>query len=92
MTDIEFIAQFLVLAHAADHPDSLTRWSDNVRIFDECVLAGLLEPAAAEGLKSAYLAIRDLSHRCTLSGESRLVAADQLLEERARVSARNNFV
>lgn len=40
MVDIEFIAQYLVLAHACGEPEALTRWSDNVRIFDECVMAG----------------------------------------------------
>ncbi len=87
MADIEFMAQFLVLAHAAEHADTLPRWSDNVRIFEACVAAGVLAPAAAAGLTAAYLAIRDLSHRCSLSGESRLVGAEQLLAERARVTA-----
>ncbi|MBP8219818.1 MAG: bifunctional [glutamate--ammonia ligase]-adenylyl-L-tyrosine phosphorylase/[glutamate--ammonia-ligase] adenylyltransferase, partial [Aeromonas sp.] len=36
MTDIEFMAQYLVLAYAEAHPDTMTRWSDNVRIFDTC--------------------------------------------------------
>ncbi|MDU2732727.1 MAG: bifunctional [glutamate--ammonia ligase]-adenylyl-L-tyrosine phosphorylase/[glutamate--ammonia-ligase] adenylyltransferase, partial [Mixta calida] len=33
ITDIEFIAQYFVLAWAAEQPE-LTRWSDNVRIFE----------------------------------------------------------
>ncbi|MFM5688099.1 bifunctional glutamine synthetase adenylyltransferase/deadenyltransferase, partial [Aeromonas caviae] len=63
MVDIEFIAQYLVLAHACGEPAALTRWSDNVRIFDECVMAGVLTLEQAEGLKQAYLEIRNLGHR-----------------------------
>ena len=87
MTDIEFMAQFLVLAHAEAHPQALTRWSDNVRIFDTCAEQGLLSEEEAARLKQAYLAIRDVAHRCTLSGLSRIVAAGDLLPERAWVSA-----
>ena len=87
MTDIEFMAQYLVLAHAEAHPAELTRWSDNVRIFDECVLCGLLSQEEAKQLKQAYLAIRDMAHRCTLSGQSRIVEGNELVAERGWVSA-----
>ncbi|MNF56340.1 Glutamate-ammonia-ligase adenylyltransferase [compost metagenome] len=87
MVDIEFIAQYLVLAHANGEPDALTRWSDNVRIFDECVLAGVLSLEQAEGLKQAYLEIRNLGHRLNLSEISRKVGDDQLLPERGHVLA-----
>jgi len=87
MTDIEFMAQYLVLAHAEAHPERLTRWSDNVRIFDECVLCDLLSLQEAERLKAAYLAIRDRAHRCTLSGLSRIVDGGELVTEREWVSA-----
>ena len=85
MVDIEFIAQYLVLAHAGGEPDALTRWSDNVRIFDECVLTGVLTLEQAEGLKHAYLEIRNLGHRLNLSEISRKVGDDQLLPERGLV-------
>lgn len=87
MTDIEFIAQYLVLAHAQSEPQVMTRWSDNVRIFDACVAVGLLDEAQARQLKAAYLAIRDLAHRCTLSGRSRIVADSELVAERSWVAA-----
>ena len=87
MVDIEFIAQYLVLAHANGEPEALTRWSDNVRIFDECVMAGVLTLEQAEGLKHAYLEIRNLGHRLNLSEISRKVGDDQLLTERGHVLA-----
>ncbi|MGE6108409.1 bifunctional [glutamate--ammonia ligase]-adenylyl-L-tyrosine phosphorylase/[glutamate--ammonia-ligase] adenylyltransferase [Aeromonas sobria] len=87
MVDIEFIAQYLVLAHACGEPEALTRWSDNVRIFDECVMAGVLTLEQAEGLKHAYLEIRNQGHRLNLSEISRKVGDDQLLTERGHVLA-----
>ncbi|MEB6607001.1 bifunctional [glutamate--ammonia ligase]-adenylyl-L-tyrosine phosphorylase/[glutamate--ammonia-ligase] adenylyltransferase [Aeromonas sanarellii] len=87
MVDIEFIAQYLVLAHACGEPEALTRWSDNVRIFDECVMAGVLTLEQAEGLKHAYLEIRNLGHRLNLSEISRKVGDDQLPQERGHVLA-----
>ena len=76
-----------MLAHAAVHPDLLTRWSDNVRIFEACVETGLLSAPAAQQLRAAYLAIRDLAHRCTLSGLTRIVEGGELVAERQWVSA-----
>ena len=87
MVDIEFIAQYLVLAHACGEPEALTRWSDNVRIFDECVMAGVLALEQAEGLKHAYLEIRNQGHRLNLSEISRKVGDDRLLTERGHVLA-----
>jgi [glutamine synthetase] adenylyltransferase / [glutamine synthetase]-adenylyl-L-tyrosine phosphorylase len=75
-----------VLAHAEAHPRTLTQWSDNVRIFETCAEVGLLNDEEATHLKKAYLAIRDMAHRCTLSGHSRIVGAGELLTERAWVS------
>ena len=85
MIDIEFIAQFMVLAYAAQQPALLTRWSDNVRIFESCVDAGLMTEEEAMTLKKAYLAIRDRAHRCTLSGVTRIIDGHELETERQAV-------
>lgn len=53
MIEIEFIAQFMVLAYAAQNPALLTRWSDNVRIFESCVEAGLLTEEESITLKKS---------------------------------------
>ncbi len=87
MNEIEFIAQFLVLAYAQQQPALLTRWSDNVRIFESCVAAGLLTDEESITLKKAYLAIRDRAHRCTLSGITRIIDGQELQAERAAVVA-----
>ncbi len=72
MVDIEFIAQYLVLLHTQTYPE-LSRWTDNVRIFESCAKLGLLAPEQAQSLTQCYLDIRDECHRCGLQGIPRLL-------------------
>ena len=65
IVDVEFMAQYLVLAHAHEHPN-LATWSDNVRILEEAGIAGVLEQEEAERLVLAYLALRGEVHRRSL--------------------------
>ena len=66
MVDIEFMAQYGVLAHAASVP-ALTRWSDNVRILADLAQWGILSAAEATFLTNTYLALRAQSHRQALA-------------------------
>lgn len=50
ITDIEFLAQYLVLQHSHTEP-YLTRWSDNVRIFDTMAECDVLSVSQASALK-----------------------------------------
>jgi glutamate-ammonia-ligase adenylyltransferase len=65
IVDIEFMVQYLALAHAATHP-ALADWTDNVRILETSSREGLLTEEVAAGLKEAYLALRAESHRTAL--------------------------
>jgi len=87
MVDIEFIAQYLVLAHASEFPERLTQWSDNLRIFTACEQLGLLTELQAKQLIDAYCHIRDAAHRLSLGKKKRITHADQLVEERNAVIA-----
>ena len=82
MVDIEFIAQYLVLAYAHQHPELLTQWSDNLRIFNACRIAGLLTEKQVTQLSDAYCHIRDAAHRLTLGKEARITVVDRFVEER----------
>ncbi|MFO1383562.1 MAG: hypothetical protein U1E91_00915 [Moraxella sp.] len=46
LVDIEFIAQFAVLAYANSYP-ALAVWSDNVRIFEALAKTGIVKPKYA---------------------------------------------
>lgn len=87
MVDIEFIAQYLVLAHAHQFPDVLCEWSDNLRIFEACQQVGLLTEQQCSDLISAYCHIRDAAHRLTLSKETRIVDALQFRDAKQAVIA-----
>jgi len=65
IVDIEFVVQYLVLAHAHHHP-ALSEYTDNVRILDAVDSAELLPRGAASRLKEAYLALRAEWHRSVL--------------------------
>ncbi|GAA0314045.1 bifunctional [glutamate--ammonia ligase]-adenylyl-L-tyrosine phosphorylase/[glutamate--ammonia-ligase] adenylyltransferase [Psychrobacter aestuarii] len=70
--DIEFLAQFVVLAYSHDHP-SLTKWTDNVRIFAEAAALGIWDKAVCQDLTEAYLHIRAATHQLALSKQPLLV-------------------
>jgi glutamate-ammonia-ligase adenylyltransferase len=65
IADIEFIAQYLVLANAHQYQE-LTIWSDNVRIFEVSAELGLLPIMQAQHLTQTYCWLRDENHELTL--------------------------
>ncbi|WP_194362747.1 bifunctional [glutamate--ammonia ligase]-adenylyl-L-tyrosine phosphorylase/[glutamate--ammonia-ligase] adenylyltransferase [Neptunicella marina] len=65
IADIEFIVQFMVLAHSATYPQ-LLNWPDNVRILSELVNQGLMDKETGEILTEAYLTYRNLGHHLAL--------------------------
>ena len=66
ITDIEFMAQYLVLANAQS-ADSMTTYPDNLRIFDTAVKARIIDPSTASKLQNAYLKLREQYHHLTLA-------------------------
>ncbi|MCH1929270.1 bifunctional [glutamate--ammonia ligase]-adenylyl-L-tyrosine phosphorylase/[glutamate--ammonia-ligase] adenylyltransferase [Shewanella sp. A25] len=69
IADIEFIAQYLVLANAHEYPE-LSIWSDNVRIFGVLAELELLPMMSAQHLTQSYCWLRDENHRLTLQQKS----------------------
>ncbi|WP_019613575.1 bifunctional [glutamate--ammonia ligase]-adenylyl-L-tyrosine phosphorylase/[glutamate--ammonia-ligase] adenylyltransferase [Psychromonas ossibalaenae] len=82
MVDIEFIAQYLVLANAYHFPQELCKWSDNLRIFETCKELGLLSEAQEKLLTEAYCHIRDAAHRLSLNKQTRIVDGKLFKQER----------
>ncbi|WP_413726541.1 bifunctional [glutamate--ammonia ligase]-adenylyl-L-tyrosine phosphorylase/[glutamate--ammonia-ligase] adenylyltransferase [Sodalis sp. RH16] len=85
ITDIEFLAQYLVLRYAAAIPE-LTRWSDNVRIFELMARHDILDPRTAEALSQSYITLRDEIHHLALQAQPGRVAADRFPAERALIT------
>lgn len=84
MTDIEFMAQYLVLDNAAKFPDFVL-WTDNVRIFEECARLKLISEDTAHGLIQSYLKERNMCHKLSLQGLHRIIGTNELDEERSFV-------
>ena len=72
MVDIEFLVQYLVLQHAANHPE-ITRWTDNVRLLQALAETGVVGGVTAYRLRQAYLIFRAVVHRLNLQERSTLV-------------------
>lgn len=67
IVDVEFIVQFLVLAHAADHP-GLARNAGNLALLRTAAELGLIPAEAAEKVRQAYRQFRLWQHRLRLEG------------------------
>ena len=65
IVDIEFMVQYLVLAHAHDVP-ALARYTDNVRILEAAAAGGVLAGPVTQRLTDAYLEFRAERHRQAL--------------------------
>ncbi|OOF57955.1 bifunctional glutamine synthetase adenylyltransferase/deadenyltransferase [Rodentibacter genomosp. 2] len=81
ITDIEFIAQYLMLAHAPQNP-SLTKWSDNVRIFDDMASVQVISVSDCEKLKQCYVDLRNKIHHLNLIGQPPIVSDSEFCKER----------
>jgi glutamate-ammonia-ligase adenylyltransferase len=65
IADIEFIVQFMLLAHTSTFP-SLAKWPDNVRILADLANLSLITKAEADTLSQTYLEYRNYAHRLAL--------------------------
>ena len=74
IVDIEFMAQYAVLAWSGTNPD-LAHFSDNGRILEDAAKAGCLSSEDATALIQAYLRERAESHRLALANQSMQVNA-----------------
>jgi [glutamine synthetase] adenylyltransferase / [glutamine synthetase]-adenylyl-L-tyrosine phosphorylase len=84
IVDIEFMVQYLVLAHAHEHPE-LAVFSDNMRILETAERLELLPGRIARSLREAYLALRSEWHRSVLDLPDNERAAEVLASHRDRV-------
>jgi [glutamine synthetase] adenylyltransferase / [glutamine synthetase]-adenylyl-L-tyrosine phosphorylase len=67
MVDIEFVVQFLVLAHSHAHPE-LTRNLGNIALLGMAADADLISRALAQQAADAYREYRRLQHQTRLTG------------------------
>jgi glutamate-ammonia-ligase adenylyltransferase len=86
MMDAEFAVQYLVLAHAAAHPQ-LQANVGNIALLQRAEACGLLPPGVGEAAANAYRELRRAQHRARLDEQPTQFPADTLTTERDAVLA-----
>ncbi|MBU1775192.1 MAG: bifunctional [glutamate--ammonia ligase]-adenylyl-L-tyrosine phosphorylase/[glutamate--ammonia-ligase] adenylyltransferase [Gammaproteobacteria bacterium] len=69
MVDIEFMVQFLVLAHAAAHPE-LTANSGNLALLATAARLGLIDGEKSEKVRETYRELRRIQHQMRLNNDN----------------------
>lgn len=86
IVDIEFMMQYLVLAHSNQYP-GLAEYSDNLRILEAVKEIGLLSEEQVDGLLDAYKTYRSKYHRVSLQNEKHVVDVGCYLPQRRCVES-----
>ncbi len=92
MVDIDFIAQYLQLVHAAAKPDILD--VSTVQVLDNAVRLGVLPPASAEILRTAarlYNNLTQILRLCVIGKFNPETAGDDLLRVMSRAGDAPDF-
>ena len=86
MVDVEFAVQFLVLAHAHQHPTLLANVG-NIALLLSAEQSGLLPAGVGEAAGSAYRELRRVQHRARLDEQPTQVPCAELEKECAAIKA-----
>ena len=81
MIDMEFVMQYLVLCHAALHPELIDN-AGNIALLERAELAGLLPAGVGHAAASAYRELRHVQHRARLNEEPTQVVLPELQTQR----------
>jgi glutamate-ammonia-ligase adenylyltransferase len=85
IADIEFLVDYWVLAHSAEFPE-LVEFPDNIRQLEALERVGLVPAERCQGMKEAYLALRQRGHELALDEGRRVVPAEEFAAIRQFVS------
>ena len=77
LVDIEFLAQYLVLAYSCQH-ESLTERCDNLGIFKSLEELEILTATEQKLLAQNYQQLREFAHKATLQNEALLINSSLL--------------
>ncbi|MFO1178532.1 MAG: bifunctional [glutamate--ammonia ligase]-adenylyl-L-tyrosine phosphorylase/[glutamate--ammonia-ligase] adenylyltransferase [Ottowia sp.] len=86
MIDAEFATQYLVLAHAGEHPE-LEPNLGNIALLARAEAAGLLPANVGQAAADAYRSLRHAQHLARLDEQPTQVAPETLASERAAIGA-----
>ena len=86
MTDIEFIAQYLVLNFANTKPE-LTDYSDNIRILESAAEQTVITATQRQQLTECYCMLREYYHLNSLNQLGRCVPRERVQQQVGNVQA-----
>jgi glutamate-ammonia-ligase adenylyltransferase len=86
LSDIEFLVDYWVLAHAAETPE-LVDFPDKVRQLEALELAKLVSAERCQQLATIYLTLRERSHEVALNDAGRVVDISEFKAERLWVGS-----
>lgn len=86
MVDVEFVVQYLVLAHSRTHPE-LRANSGNIDLLLRAERVGLLAPGMGEAASRAYRVLRQIQHTARLDEAPTQVDTALVAAEAAAVQA-----
>ena len=86
IADIEFLAQYWALEHAARHPEVVT-FPDTIRILETLASGAIVPQATIDVLVDAYRSYRTRLHHLSLDGGRAPVPEAEFSDMRAAVVA-----
>lgn len=84
MVDVEFVVQYLVLAHACRYPQLVDNVG-NIALLERAEQAGLLPASMGQAAAGAYRELRRVQHRARLNEEPTQLPLTELVEQREAV-------
>ena len=84
MIDVEFVMQYLVLSHAAQHPELIDN-AGNIALLERAETLGLLPAGVGHAASGAYRELRRVQHRARLNEEPTHVFMPELQAQRDAV-------
>ena len=84
LVDIEFLVQYLVLAHSAQHPN-LSDYSDNINLLEYLASIGVMTEYQQQTLVNNYCELRDFGHHATLQNSAALIAPAEFEAQHSEV-------
>lgn len=84
LVDIEFIVQYLVLVHSAQHPN-LSVHSDNISLLQYLANISVISTQEQQILTNNYCKLRDFGHHATLQNSTAMIASTEFDAEYSEV-------
>ena len=84
MVDVEFVVQYLVLAHACSHPQLVDNVG-NIGLLERAERAALVPAGMGQAAADAYRELRRVQHRARLNEEPTQLPLSHWMQERQAV-------